>query len=241
VTVHKFPAVLLETEYLGDAQAHRSPAWFTALFERLPNARPMAGLEARQNGLRWPPGRVSLMEFFQRLLNPLPDSPARIARSSNSGNIIVNHRIAISAAAALMFGISAIPAPSQAATPEEAKALSERAAGYMKQAGEEKAFADFTRPDGGFVQGELYVFCYDHDGVNKAHGGNPSFVGKNLLHIKDPDGKEPNAEIVKVGFEQGQGWVDFKWPNPATKKIQPKSAYVIHTSDVVCGVGYYKE
>jgi cytochrome c len=153
----------------------------------------------------------------------------------------VNHRIAISAAAALMFGISAIPAPSQAATPEEAKALSERAAGYMKQAGEEKAFADFSRPDGGFVQGELYVFCYDHDGVNKAHGGNPSFVGKNLLHIKDPDGKEPNAEIVKVGFEQGKGWVDFKWPNPATKKIQPKSAYVIHTNDVVCGVGYYKE
>ena len=89
-----------------------------------------------------------------------------------------------------------------------------RAAAYIKQVGEDKAFTDFTRPDGGFTQGELYVFCYDHDGVNKAHGANSSFVGKNLLHIKDPDGKEPNFEIVKTGFEQGQGWVDFKWPNP---------------------------
>jgi signal transduction histidine kinase len=130
--------------------------------------------------------------------------------------------------------------PSLAATPEQAKAFSERAAAYIEQAGEEKAFADFTRPDGGFVDGELYVFCYDHKGINKAHGGNPSFVGRNLLRIKDPDGAEPNAMIVKMGFEQGRGWVDFKWPNPVTKRIEKKSAYVIRTHDVTCGVGYYK-
>ncbi len=141
----------------------------------------------------------------------------------------------------LLLGVLVIPAAGRAATPEEAQALSERAAAYITQAGEEKAFTDFTRPDGGFVQGELYVFCYDHDGVNKAHGGNPAFVGKNLLHIKDPDGKEANFEIIKTGFEQGHGWVDFKWPNPVTKKIQPKSAYVVRTNDVVCGVGYYKD
>jgi cytochrome c len=113
-------------------------------------------------------------------------------------------------------------------------------AAYIEQAGEEKAFADFTRPDGAFVDGELYVFCYDQKGVNKAHGGNPSFVGRNLLHIKDPDGAEPNALIVKMGFERGRGWVDFKWPNPVTKRIENKSAYVIRTHDVACGVGYYK-
>ena len=143
--------------------------------------------------------------------------------------------------AALLFIALANTGGTQAATPKEAQAFSERAAAYIKQVGEEKAFADFTRPDGGFVQGELYVFCYDHNGINMAHGGNPLFVGKNLLHIKDPDGKEPNFEIVKTGFEQGQGWVDFKWPNPMTKKIQRKSAYVIRTNDVVCGVGYYME
>ncbi len=84
------------------------------------------------------------------------------------------------------------------------------------------------------------MFCYDHDGVNKAHGANATFVGKNLLHIKDPDGAEPNAMIVKMGFEQGRGWVDFKWPNPVTKRIEDKSAFVIRTNEVVCGVGYYK-
>jgi cytochrome c len=141
---------------------------------------------------------------------------------------------------ALCCGLLAISTAAMAASAEEAKALSEKAAAYIKQVGEEKAFTDFSRPDGGFVNGELYVFCYDHDGNNKAHGGNPSFVGKNLLHMKDPDGKEPNAMIVDTGFSKGEGWVDFKWPNPVSKKIEGKSAYVIRTGDVVCGVGYYK-
>jgi cytochrome c len=151
----------------------------------------------------------------------------------------MRHHFVMGAAAALVLAASATQG--RAATADEAKALSERAAAYIKQAGETKAFADFTRPDGGFTNGELYVFCYDRAGVNLAHGANASFVGKNLLHIKDPDGKEPNNEIVQMGFDHGQGWVDFKWPNPATKKIQQKSAYVIRTDAVVCGVGYYKE
>ena len=135
---------------------------------------------------------------------------------------------------------AAYPFAAVAATAEQAKAFSERASAYILKFGEERAFADFTRPDGGFVDGELYVFCYDRNGVNKAHGGNRSFVGRNLLHIKDQDGAEPNLMIVKMGFEHGRGWVDFKWPNPVTKRIESKSAYVIRTNEVVCGVGYYK-
>lgn len=130
--------------------------------------------------------------------------------------------------------------PAAAATAEAAQAFSERAAAHILKVGEEQAFADFTRHDGGFVDGELYVFCYDRNGMNKAHGGNASYVGRNLLHIKDPDGAEPNLLIVKMAFEHERGWVDFKWPNPVSKRIENKSAYVIRTNDVACGVGYYK-
>ena len=141
---------------------------------------------------------------------------------------------------AAIIAVTTSPVAALAATAEQAKDFSERAAAHIEQVGDETAFADFTRKDGGFVDGELYVFCYDHNGVNKAHGGNASFVGRNLLHIKDPDGAEPNLMIVNMGFQQGRGWVDFKWPNPVTKRIENKSAYVIRTHDVACGVGYYK-
>jgi hypothetical protein len=132
------------------------------------------------------------------------------------------------------------PGVSLAATPEEAQALSERAAAHIVEFGEQKAFVDFARKDGGFAAGELYVFCYDRDGVVLAHGDNPSWVGRNLLHLKDPDGREPIVLGIDMAFEHGRGWIDFKWPNPATKKIERKSAYVIRTNDVACGVGYYK-
>jgi signal transduction histidine kinase len=141
---------------------------------------------------------------------------------------------------AAIIAVTVSPVAALAATAEQAKDFSERAAAHIEQVGDETAFADFTRKDGGFVDGELYVFCYDQNGVNKAHGGNASFVGRNLLHIKDPDGAEPNLMIVNMGFQQGRGWVDFKWPNPVTKRIENKSAYVIRTHDVACGVGYYK-
>ena len=42
-------------------------------------------------------------------------------------------------------------------TPDEAKALSEKAAAWVNQAGE-GAFATFAAADGGFVTKDLYVF-----------------------------------------------------------------------------------
>jgi hypothetical protein len=138
--------------------------------------------------------------------------------------------------------IAGLASPAFAArTADETKAFVERAVAHIKEVGPEKAFADFSRPDGGYVDGELYMFCYSKDGVNKAHGGNPSFVGKNLLGVKDPDGVLPNAEIIKKGMTEGTGWVEFKWPNPLSKKVEAKSAYVMKVDeDTVCGSGYYK-
>ena len=63
------------------------------------------------------------------------------------------HQLLITPAIAL--ALSAVATPVYAATADEAKALSERAAAYISQVGEAKAFADFTRSDGGFTEGEL--------------------------------------------------------------------------------------
>jgi len=145
-------------------------------------------------------------------------------------------------AGAMGIGVAALLAvPASAATADQAKAFAERAAQHVKDVGKEKAFVDLTKPDGGYVDGELYVFCQLDDGTILAHGGNPALVGKNFLNVKDPDGKLPNLEMNKLGLAQGSGWYDFRWPNPATKQIQQKSAYVIKIDDhTICGSGYYK-
>ena len=132
-------------------------------------------------------------------------------------------------------------APAAAHTAEQVKAFAERAVAHIRAVGRDQAFADFSRPDGGFVDGELYIFCQDVSGVVVAHGGNPMLVGRNLAGVRGPDGRLANVEINQLGLSQGSGWLEFRWPNPATKRIELKAAYVLKVDDrTVCGSGYYK-
>ena len=145
--------------------------------------------------------------------------------------------------AAVVLGTLAITLAASAAarTPQEVQALVERAVAHIRDVGRERAFADFSRPDGGFVDGELYVYCDAADGTVIAHGGNPQLVGINLISMRDPDGKLPNVEMRRIAFTQGSGWLEFRWPNPATRRIELKDAYVLKVDDsTMCGSGYYK-
>jgi len=131
--------------------------------------------------------------------------------------------------------------PAVASTSDQAKAFAERAVAHVREVGRDRAFADFDRHDGGFVDGDLYVFCQDASGVVMAHGGNPGIIGKNLIGVRDPDGRYPNAELNRMGLDNGAGWVRYRWPNPATNRIAQKVAYVIKVDDhTVCGSGYYE-
>jgi cytochrome c len=143
--------------------------------------------------------------------------------------------------AMIVLGMIAMSGVVNAGTAEQAQALAERAVAHIHDVGRERAFADFSRPDGGFVNGDLYVFCQDVSGVVVAHGGNPMLVGRNMADVRGPDGRLANVEINHLGLTQGSGWLEFRWPNPVTKRIELKAAYVLKVDDhTVCGSGYYK-
>jgi signal transduction histidine kinase len=143
--------------------------------------------------------------------------------------------------AAFVVAAVAVAAAAAARTAGEAQALAERAVAHVRAVGRDRAFADFSRPDGGFVDGELYVFCQDASGVVVAHGGNPNIIGRNMADVRGPDGRLSNVEINQLGLGQGSGWLEFRWPNPATRRIELKAAYVLKVDDrTVCGSGYYK-
>jgi cytochrome c len=143
-------------------------------------------------------------------------------------------------AAVLAIGMSAAGL-AIGATSDEAKSLAEKAAARVKEVGETEAFKEFQNKDGAYIKGELYVFCNALDGTVLSHGGNPALVGKNVLHMKDPDGKEPLNEMNNLAIANGSGWYEYKWPNPVSKKIETKAAYFVKVNNEVCGVGYYKE
>jgi cytochrome c len=126
-------------------------------------------------------------------------------------------------------------------TADEAQAFAERAVAHIQDVGREQAFADFSRPDGGFVDGELYIFCVDVTGVLVASGGSPKMIGHNWADAREPDGRRPVVEVIQLGLSQGSGWIEFPWPNPVTKRIELKAMYVLKVDDhTVCGSGIYK-
>jgi cytochrome c len=141
---------------------------------------------------------------------------------------------------ALTILVSGIAFAAPKATPAEAEALVKKAIAYMDENGREKAFAEFSKPNGKFVDRELYLYVYDVKGKCLAHGSNSGMIGKNLMGTKDPDGKLFVKDLLQVALEKGHGWVPFKFENPLTKKVEDKMGYVEKYQDIMIGSGVYK-
>jgi len=88
---------------------------------------------------------------------------------------------------------------------------------------------------------DLYPFIYDLKGICVAHGARPALIGKNLIDLKDQDGRYLIREMVRIAEGPGSGWVDYKWPNPITNKIEDKSSYVEKMGNFFVGVGIYRQ
>ena len=128
----------------------------------------------------------------------------------------------------------------QFGTAGEAEALVKKAIELIKTDGKEKAFVEINNPRGKFVDRDLYIFVYDLTGKCVAHGFNPKMIGKDLLEMKDPDGKYFVKERIEIVKTRGKGWQDYKFTDPITKKIEPKTAYVERIENLIVGCGIYK-
>ncbi len=126
------------------------------------------------------------------------------------------------------------------ATRDDVVAIVEEAVDYAKANGKEKALAEFSNPKGLFNRGELYIFAYDFNGINIAHGGNKAFIGQDLINMKDPNGVMVIQELIKQS-EKGSGWLDYMWDNPQTGKVEPKVGFVMKVDDTWwLGSGIYE-
>jgi signal transduction histidine kinase len=124
---------------------------------------------------------------------------------------------------------------------DEAVAMVKRVIDKFAQSGPDatfKAVNDRTNP--AFHDRDLYPFVYDLKGINVAHGARPALVGKNLISLKDQNGVYLIQEMIALAKGPGNGWVDYKWPNPITDKIEDKSSYVEKMGDYFVGVGVYR-
>jgi cytochrome c len=143
---------------------------------------------------------------------------------------------------AAAFTVSAAAA-SEHGTRDEATAMVNAAVAHVKKVGPEQAFKDFTTDKGNWVKKDLYVFAFDTKANWLAHGTNEKLVGRNLMELKDQNGKPFIREFLQVvSSPKGEGWVDYDWSNPTTKKVEPKTTFVkrVPGTDYSVAVGIYR-
>jgi Single Cache domain 2 len=139
--------------------------------------------------------------------------------------------------------LSAAAFAQQGGSPQEARAMLDKAVAAVK-ADQAVAIAMFLKGEGGFLDRDLYPFCFRiADGKTLA---SPKAVpaGTDVRTLKDASGnaygpaiyaaaQKPEGEITEVP--------SYMFPKPGT--LTPtfeKVSFVTKVGDLGCGVGYYK-
>lgn len=89
-----------------------------------------------------------------------------------------------------------------------------------------EAFHLLHDPTGPFIAKDAYIFVLDRNGDDLVNPGFPNLEGRNLMDVKDTQGKQLVREMFKVVQTSGSGWVDYMWPKPGESVSTQKSAYV---------------
>jgi signal transduction histidine kinase len=86
---------------------------------------------------------------------------------------------------------------------------------------------------------QLHLAMRDSKCITVAHP-TTALIGKNLLDVPDADGKLFRREMLALAHGAGHGWVDYKFRNPETGKVEAKRTYVLPVGDVALEAGIYK-
>lgn len=140
-----------------------------------------------------------------------------------------------------MMAFSFSVAANEKATAAEATAMVKKGVAALKVATDKsKIYLEVTAKDAKWVDRDLYLVVYGLDGTVRAHGANAKQVGANLIDMMDIDGKPFVKERVELAKSKGTFWQDYKFTNPTTKKIEPKSMYCEKLDDMAVCAGIYK-
>ena len=107
----------------------------------------------------------------------------------------------------------------------------------------EAAFPLFRDPTGPYIAKDAYIFVDDMNGVELVNPAFPNIEGKNLLALKDAQGKLVQQETLTLVRTSGHGWIDLMWPRPGESVPTQKSTYVsvanVKGQTYVVGCGVY--
>ena len=131
----------------------------------------------------------------------------------------------------------------QGGTPQEAQAMLNKAVAALK-ADQAVALAMFIKGENGFLDRDLYPFCFRMADGKLLVSPKAVPAGTDIRSLKDASGnaygpaiyaggQKPEGQITEVG--------PYLFPKPGTTTPAfPKTSFVTKVGELGCGVGYYK-
>jgi Single Cache domain 2 len=141
--------------------------------------------------------------------------------------------------------LSATAFAQQNGTADEAKAMLAKTVAAIK-ADKSKTIEMINKGEGGFVDRDLYPFCFNvGDGKAVANGStNPAAkktIGVDVRTLKDSTGKVFGQDLYDAAKEGQITEVSYMFPKPGADMTPvAKVSLVTRVGDLGCGVGYYK-
>ena len=148
--------------------------------------------------------------------------------------------IALTVSTFVLF--SSLAVAGEKATTEECIEKTHEAAAIINARGLEEAIKLIGDPKGPFVWKDSYVFLMDLKGKMLAHPMQPELTRyEHVLLETDATDKALFVHFVNVAREDGEGWVDYRWPKPGKKSPSKKVTYIykVPSKDLLVGAGVY--
>ena len=129
-------------------------------------------------------------------------------------------------------------------TPQEARAMLDKVVAAVK-ADRDVALAMFIKGEGGFLDRDLFPFCFRIADAKSIAGPKVIPAGTDVRTLKDANGKAYGAAVYAAG-QKPEGEITevagYLFPKPgAITATFPKTSFVTKVGDLGCGVGYYKD
>jgi len=132
---------------------------------------------------------------------------------------------------ALVAAVTAARAETRA-VPQDAEELVKSAVAYVKRHGEFKAFREYENRSGPFVFRDAYIEVFDSDGRTLSNGGDPRKAGVALSALPESEQAGIRARLASMQGKESS-WTDYDVKNPATGKVEPRSAYSERVGKVI--------
>ena len=153
-----------------------------------------------------------------------------------------NPKIAL-APMAVAFMLSAAAFAQTGGTPQEARAMLDKAVAAVK-ADRDVALAMFIKGEGGFLDRDLFPFCLRIADAKSLAGPKAVPAGTDARTLKDSTGNS-YGEAIYAAAQKPEGQItevkSYLFPKPdTTAPTFEKVSFVTKVGDLGCGVGYYK-